>query len=90
MNDDFAYLRAANPDLGSKIQSADVVFRHEYNESGGRKMPFSSLTVFNAHKLMLEPIYKRLNEGKTDADTAFNEVLKLMESYYEMVYPLNK
>ena len=50
MNDDFANLRSMHSELGSKIRQADVVFRNDYDDSNGSKMPFSSGVVFIRHK----------------------------------------
>ena len=71
MNDDFANLRSMQSELGSKIRQADVVFRNDYDDSNGSKMPFSSGVVFIRYKDCLEPIYQRLDSG--EIDTGFAE-----------------
>ena len=88
MNDDFANLRSIHSELGSKIRQADVVFRNDYDDSNGSKMPFSSGMVFNRYKDRLEPIYQRLDSGEIDIGTAEREAIKVMETYYGMAYPL--
>ena len=89
MNDDFANLRTAHSELGLKIRQADVVFRNDYDDSNGSKMPFSSGMVFNRYKDNLEPIYQRLDSGEIDTSTAEKEAIKVMETYYGMAYPLD-
>lgn len=85
MNDDFANLRSMHSELGSKIRQADVVFRNDYDDSNGSKMPFSSGVVFISY----EPIYQRLDSGEIDINAAEKEAIKVMETYYDMTYPLN-
>lgn len=89
MNDDFANLRSMQSELGSKIRQADVVFRNDYDDSNGSKMPFSSGMVFNRYKDNLEPIYQRLDSGEIDINTAEKEAIEVMETYYGMAYPLD-
>ena len=89
MNDDFANLRSMHSELGSKIRQADVVFRNDYDDSNGSKMPFSSGVVFIIYKERIEPIYQRLDSGEIDINAAEKEAIKVMETYYNMTYPLN-
>ena len=89
MNDDFANLRSMHSELGSKIRHADVVFRDDYDDNNGSKMPFSSGVVFIKYKDSLEPIYQRLDSGEIDIGTAEKEAIRIMETYYDMTYPLN-
>lgn len=89
MNDDFAHLRSMHSELGSKIRQADVVFCNDYDDSNVSKMPFSSGMVFNRYKHKLEPIYQRLDSGEIDINTAEKETIKVMETYYDMAYPLD-
>ena len=89
MNDDFANLRSMHSELGSKIRQADVVFRNDYDDSNGSKMPFSSGVVFIRYSDSLEPIYKRLDSGEIDINAAEKETIKVMETYYGMAYPLD-
>ena len=89
MNDDFANLRSMHGELGSKIRQADVVFRNDYDDSNGSKMPFSSGVVFISYKERIEPIYQRLDTGEIDINAAEKEAFKVMETYYDMTYPLN-
>ena len=89
MNDDFANLRSMHSELGSKIRQADVVFRNDYDDSKGSKMPFSSGVVFIRYEDSLEPIYQRLDSGEIDINTAEKEAIKVMETYYGMTYSLD-
>ena len=52
MTDDFANLRSMHSELGSKIRQADVVFRNDYDDSNGSKMPFPAVWFSTGIKII--------------------------------------
>ena len=85
MSESFIELVQKHIDLSKQIRQHDVVFRHQY-EGSATKMPFK----VTRYPEKLETVYRQLDAGDIKVFEALDEVTSVMESYYDMPYPLDR
>lgn len=85
MSESFIKLVQKYVDLSQQIRQRDVVFRHQY-EGSATKMPFK----VTRYPEKLEEVYRQLDAGDIKVHEALDEVTSVMESYYDMSYPLDR
>ena len=85
MSESFIEMVQKHIDLSKQIRQHDVVFRHQY-EGSATKMPFK----VTRYPEKLETVYRHLDAGNIKVHEALDEVTSVMESYYDMPYPLDR
>ena len=85
MSESFIELVQKHIDLSQQIRQRDVVFRHQYEDSA-TKMPFK----VTRYPEKLETVYRQLDAGDIKVHEALDEVTSVMESYYDIPYPLDR
>jgi hypothetical protein len=85
MSESFIEMVQKHIDLSKQIRQHDVVFRHQY-EGSATKMPFK----VTRYPEKLETVYRQLDAGDIKVHEALDEVTSVMESYYDMPYPLDR
>ena len=85
MSESFIELVQQHIDLSQEISQRDVVFRHRY-ECSATKMPFK----VTRYPEKLETVYRQLDAADIKVHEALDKVTSVMESYYDMPYPLDR